>query len=137
MNCGGMIPGHVDLSVRQNNEVYTRLVKSDVPIRPAAAGNAYELDGTYDLVKLPHHGSVRNISEEWSQKINCRNYMICTDGFSHPDKQTIAKLLQWYGEIHVYGSVDWWSRFLLDEDKACNVHFAEGEKILWKVPMRS
>lgn len=222
MNHGTIMPSHVDLSVRQNDEVYTRLVKSGMPLSPAVAGNTYELDGavfrilwpteellestfklrrpvplgvssdygysfkelmdmpirysdascnnrasivfefeyaglrflftgdawsadilanirngTYDLVKLPHHGSVRNLSEGWNNRIRCSNYMICTDGICHPDKQTIAKLLKWNGKINVYGSVDWWDRLLLGEDRQCEVHFIEGEKIIWNIPMQN
>lgn len=217
MNHGSMIAGNVDLSVKQNDEVYTRLIQSNIPVRTAIKGNRYELDGAsfhilwpakevlssalnrqkdvllgrvsdygfsieelmdmpikhkdaslsnhasivfefeyntvrylftgdawaediisniengnYDLVKLPHHGSVRNLSEKWSGKIQCKNFMICTDGIMHPDKQTIAKLLKWYGEIHVYGSVSWWNRFMTESEMGDKVHFVEGEKILWK-----
>ena len=90
---------------------------------------------TYDLIKLPHHGSVRNISEEWCGQIKCKNYMICTDGISHPDKQTIAKLLKWNDEITVYGSTDWWKGMPVvgDEEKMEKMHFEEGE-YLWELP---
>ena len=89
---------------------------------------------TYDLIKLPHHGSIRNISEEWCGQIMCKNYIICTDGISHPDKQTIAKLLKWNDEITVYGSTDWWKRMLIagDEEKLEKIHFVRGE-YLWKL----
>lgn len=217
MNHGLMIANQVDLSVRQNDEVYTRLTQSGVLIKSVQKGDRYELDGAsfhilwptkevlshilvrqdnlllgrasdygfsmeelmdmpikhkdtslsnhasivfefeydtrrylftgdawsedivtnvesrnYDLVKLPHHGSVRNLSEEWCNKIQCKNFMICTDGIMHPDKQTIAKLLKWYGEIHVYGSVPWWNKFMTEKEKDDKVHFVEGEEVRWE-----
>lgn len=220
MNHGDVISSQTELSVRQNDEVYTRLIKCGIPVKPAVAGNTFETDGAvfrilwpvesalhreknvqdsvplgrtsdygysfrelmalpikysdtsvnnhasivfefiyrdcrmlftgdawsadvlanikdgnYDLVKLPHHGSVKNISEEWSGRVNCRNYIICTEGLRHPDKQTIAKLLKWYGNINIYGSVNWWSRFLTEEDQKYKVHFVEGEEILWETPV--
>ena len=88
-------------------------------------------------MKLSHHGSVRNLSEEWCGRIRCQTYMICTDGISHPDKQTIAKLLKWNDEITIYGSTDWWTGMLTIEDKLKTekIHFERGE-YLWKLPKK-
>lgn len=73
--------------------------------------------GEYDLVKLPHHGSIRNISEELLSRIKTDSFMICADGTSHPNKQTIAKLLQKYEKITIYGNYSWWmDNFLKMED---------------------
>lgn len=217
MNHGSMIANYVDLSVKQNDEVYTRLTQSNIPVKSAVKGDRYELDGAsfhvlwptkdtlthlfggldntplgklsdygfsieelmempinhkdtslsnhasivfefeydkvrclftgdawsedildnlengnYDLVKLPHHGSVRNLSEEWCNKIQCKNFMICTDGIMHPDKQTIAKLLKWYERIHVYGAVPWWNKFMTEKEMDGKIHFVEGEEIRWE-----
>lgn len=60
--------------------------------------------------------------------------MICTDGKSHPDKQTIAKLLKWKDRINIYASNNWWeNHFLIEEDKKYldRLHFIIGEKSLW------
>lgn len=208
------------LSVRQNNELYGRLVNAKIPVREALAGNVYDMDGAhmeilwpdrdtaekfyapdtvstplsgrcdygydieelmdmplkekdtsfsnrnsvvfsfayehknflftgdawsedilsaaggkaFDFIKLPHHGSARNLTENWHGRIVCRNYMVCTDGISHPNKQTIAKLLKWNGEITVYGSVPWWNQgFLTENDKKLldKLHFIEGEETIW------
>lgn len=88
-------------------------------------------------ILLSHHGSVRNLSEEWCGRIRCQTYMICTDGISHPDKQTIAKLLKWNDEITIYGSTDWWTGMLTIEDKLKmeKIHFERGE-YLWKLPKK-
>lgn len=80
-------------------------------------------DGSFDLVKLPHHGSIRNLSQELLERLDTTNFLICADGSSHPDKQTIAKLLQRYERITVFGNYAWWMNgFLNEEDKKyiCN-----------------
>lgn len=64
--------------------------------------------GKYDLVKLPHHGSIRNISDALLSRIQADTFLICADGTSHPNKQTIAKLLQQYGNISIYSNYSWW-----------------------------
>lgn len=79
-------------------------------------------DYNYDMIKLPHHGSIRNLNDDW-KRIKCTNYMICTDGKSHPDKQTIAKLNKWNGDINIYSPSDWWSNdFFLDDDAKEGIH---------------
>ena len=62
----------------------------------------------FDLVKLPHHGSIRNISEKMLDLIETHNFIICADGTAHPNKQTIAKLLKHYGSITIYSNYSWW-----------------------------
>lgn len=72
---------------------------------------------TFDAVKLPHHGSVGNISDSWSRYINSENYVICTDGKHFPDKQTIAKLLRQHYNLTIFSTSDWWkNNFLTQSD---------------------
>ena len=175
MNHGKLMGKNTDLSVRQNDEVYTALKEQGITIKPALAGMTYDLDGavfrilwpneetlyrlfpkafgnvplgkqsdygysleelmnlpikgkdaspsnrasiimeveykgqkllftgdawaedilevagnkSYDFMKLSHHGSVRNLSEEWCGRIRCQTYMICTVG-KKQFKETIA-----------------------------------------------
>lgn len=73
--------------------------------------------GEYDLVKLPHHGSVRNISDDMLSRLKADAFLICADGTSHPNKQTVAKLLQKYGRVTIYSNYFWWlDVFLKAED---------------------
>lgn len=73
--------------------------------------------GKYDLVKLPHHSSIRNISDALLSRIQADTFLICADGTSHPNKQTIAKLLQQYGNISIYSNYSWWMNgFLMTDD---------------------
>lgn len=216
MNHGKSIKGNVDLSVRQNDEVYSWLVKNHIPVFPVIAGMernvggatfrilapddsifsefhqkchttllrtqsdygysidelkdkpirnkdislnnrasvVFELiydgtkmlftgdawgediweraDSSYDLIKLPHHGSVRNISEDWC-RIKCRNFMICTNGLQHPDKQTIAKLIKWNEKAKFYGSNGWWKKMLTEDDEKYKDYFEEGEEVSWQL----
>lgn len=51
----------------------------------------------FDFIKLPHHGSHRNITRGIISKIDCSNYVICTDGNNHflPDKKALLKILKY------------------------------------------
>jgi len=83
-------------------------------------GDAWEASipaGSYDIVKLPHHGSARNISDEMIRRLNTNAFLICGDGTSHPNKQTIAKLLMLKEKLTIYGNYNWWMNgFLKPED---------------------
>lgn len=47
-----------------------------------------------DYMKVPHHGSKKNISERLLNLIECRNFIISTNGrYCLPDRYTIAKIL--------------------------------------------
>lgn len=48
-----------------------------------------------DVVKLPHHGSEKNISAEFIRDTKVSNYILSTDGkqHGHPSKQVIANIL--------------------------------------------
>lgn len=90
----------------------------------------------FDFVKLPHHGAVGNISEEFPEHISCENFLICTDGVMHPDKQTAAKLQKWYGKIRITSPSDWWNRgfFTENDDRSCmELLCREGEIFQWGI----
>jgi hypothetical protein len=48
-----------------------------------------------DLVKLPHHGSRRNISQELVDAVDCERWLFSTNGaiFSHPDPEAVARVI--------------------------------------------
>lgn len=53
-----------------------------------------------ELMKLPHHGSVRNITKDILKEINCSSFVISTNvnkKYLFPNKETIAKLIS-YGK---------------------------------------
>lgn len=72
----------------------------------------------FDLVKLPHHGSIRNLSDAFLKTIMSDAFLICADGTSHPSKQTIAKLIKHFGTVRIYSNYSWWlNGFLRSEDQ--------------------
>jgi len=46
--------------------------------------------------KIPHHGSVSNLTQSLLEKISCKHYLISTSGavFRHPDKRSIELILE-------------------------------------------
>lgn len=72
-------------------------------------------DVHYDLVKLPHHGSSANISQDMLDKLNCKCFVISADGVERkkqirPNQETVDHLNA-YGEVHegvkLYGNYEW------------------------------
>lgn len=49
------------------------------------------------LVKLPHHGSYKNITKEILDKIECSDYVVSTNGerYFHPNKKMMIKIFKW------------------------------------------
>jgi hypothetical protein len=58
----------------------------------ASATNPLQLDA----FKVPHHGSKYNISNELLGLVNCRHYLISTNGnyFKHPEDVAIARIIK-------------------------------------------
>jgi beta-lactamase superfamily II metal-dependent hydrolase len=59
-----------------------------------APGSAKKLH--LDAFKVSHHGSQNNLSPALLKLIDCRNYLVSTNGavFSHPDRVAIARIIQ-------------------------------------------
>ena len=69
-----------------------------------------------DLMKLPHHGSTRNVTKNIIDEIKCSNFIISTKKnkkYYFPNKETIAKLI----------------RYRESADKAINVYFNYQESL--------
>jgi hypothetical protein len=50
---------------------------------------------SFDLVKLPHHGSIRNVDEHFFATVRAKHYVISADGrFGNPDSATLDLLAQ-------------------------------------------
>ena len=54
MNHGKLMGKNTDLSVRQNDEVYTALKEQGITIKPALAGMTYDLDGATFRILWPN-----------------------------------------------------------------------------------
>jgi hypothetical protein len=54
-----------------------------------------------DAFKLPHHGSLRNVTRELIEAVDCRRYLFSTNGVSHqhPHREAVARVL-------IYGASD-------------------------------
>jgi beta-lactamase superfamily II metal-dependent hydrolase len=66
------------------------LVSSLAPLAKAAGGRL-----PIDLLKVPHHGSKGNTTRELVELLDCRRFLLSTDGkrHGHPDPEAIARLL--------------------------------------------
>jgi beta-lactamase superfamily II metal-dependent hydrolase len=84
-----------------------------------------------DLIKLPHHGSCRNVFPGWLRRVDCRNFIISSDGAELPDKQTIAVLLRYAkGEaIRIFANHAWWERDFLTPD---DLRYIDGGLLICK-----
>jgi len=65
-------------------------------------GSSVERRAAFDLIKLSHHGSEHNISEDFLKLIDCNNYYISTNGakYDHPDAATILLLQERAAELN-------------------------------------
>jgi len=52
-------------------------------------------EAKFDLVKLPHHGSMKNVTAELMEKLDCNSFLISTSGsyYYHPDAAAIARIV--------------------------------------------
>lgn len=69
-----------------------------------------------DFMKLPHHGSTRNVTKNILNEVTCSNFIISTkknNKYYFPNKETIAKLI----------------RYRDSADKAINVYFNYQESL--------
>lgn len=70
-----------------------------------------------DAFKVPHHGSRNNLSSELLKLLECRRYLISTNGnyYRHPDQEAIARILK-------YGTLEY-SKNSFDKAELCfNYH---------------
>jgi hypothetical protein len=52
-----------------------------------------------NVLKVPHHGSIRNMTRELLEQIRCKRYLFSTSGakYNHPDEPAIARIITWGG----------------------------------------
>lgn len=86
--------------LRSEGKSYLMLgdVKAD-DVYDYLTGKGYDAENPLmvDYVKVPHHGSKYNISNDLLDVVKCNRYIISTNGGNgnafHPDRETIAKIL--------------------------------------------
>jgi beta-lactamase superfamily II metal-dependent hydrolase len=61
-----------------------------------------------DAIKLSHHGSEKNVSADLLAAVDCRRYLVSTNGdyFKHPDPETLHLLAKTVGECDVWFNHD-------------------------------
>lgn len=93
-----------DRSVANGSSISFVLEHGDVSVLLAGDAHARSLEAAlkrlaeekslarlhFDAVKLPHHGSMSNVSDAWLQRVDCAQWLISTNGavFNHPDMET-------------------------------------------------
>lgn len=77
----------------------------------AAAAQSYVEEEGFLLVKLPHHGSERNISKDMLESLRCQYFLISTQSTAQRPAQKTVDLLAEYGKEHggvgLYGNYVW------------------------------
>lgn len=94
-------------------------------------GGRYRLDAC----KLSHHGSRGNTSAELVQAVDCRNWLVSTNGkqFGHPNGEAIARILRAAGgdvRLHFnYRSEfnEMWSSLALQQQYGYSANYPAGE----------
>ena len=56
-----------------------------------------------DYVKLSHHGSRYNTSDDLLKSIKCNNYIVTTQGCNgKPNKETFARILKYHEPLNIF-----------------------------------
>lgn len=70
----------------------------------------------FEVVKLPHHGSPRNISRELINRLNTNKFMISTN--KKVDKVTLRRLVEEKEHVELLINYSWWKQeYFTTEDK--------------------
>ena len=53
-----------------------------------------------DAFKVAHHGSQNNLSSDLLKRLDCRHYLLSSNGdhFCHPDRQAVARIIKYGGK---------------------------------------
>ena len=86
----------------------------------------------FDYVKLSHHASKYNTSDELLKYIKCKNYIITTQGCNgKPNKETFARILKYHKPINLffnYKNEKIVKLFSPDEIKNLNINYLSENK---------
>jgi hypothetical protein len=84
--------------------------------------NLFNADGTLklDLLKLPHHGSNRNIAPDFFKRLPADHYVISADGtYDNPDESTLEMLIEAREvaeyTIHITNELPWMEDFFAEK----------------------
>lgn len=76
--------------------------------------NKYYACSEFEIVKLPHHGSPRNISREFIKQIKSGRFIISTN--KRVDKVTLRRFLEEKEKTEFLLNYDWWSNEYFTND---------------------
>jgi beta-lactamase superfamily II metal-dependent hydrolase len=84
-------------SVLLGADAHSGVLEEAIRILIKAPGSANRLP--LSAFKVSHHASQNNLSPELMQLLNCREYLISTNGahFNHPDRAAIARVIHYGG----------------------------------------
>lgn len=95
---------------------------------PLKANDTLELD----LLKVPHHGSSRDVAQDFFETLPARHYVISANGkYNNPDQPTLKWLVQARGTdkytIHLTNKLDWMDAFFdrMSKGKNFNVNYRD------------
>jgi beta-lactamase superfamily II metal-dependent hydrolase len=115
------------------------LVESIRKLLRTRGGERLKLDG----FKVSHHASQNNVSTELLGLLDCRRYIVSTNGdhFNHPDREAIGRLIKYGGERPALyfnyrsRSTEVWARDDLQERYGYSAHYPEPERPGITVPL--
>jgi hypothetical protein len=91
-----------------------------------------------DLLKMPHHGSIRNVTENFLKFFEAEHYVFSADGkHDNPDAPTLEAVVQMHGKRKIVmhftnEDVTWSTAYKLEKDKAKVKNLGEMLKALRK-----
>ena len=80
-----------------------------------------------DAFKIPHHGSKNNLNQELLEMLECRRFLVSTNGsyYRHPDQEAIARIIK-------YGAAPY-SRNSFDKAELC-FNYRKPRVTVWDDP---
>ncbi len=71
-------------------------VPSDIVVSLVDLGYSKDTKLNLDILKVSHHGSKHNTSTELLEMIDCKKFLISTNGkkYQHPDKECLARIIK-------------------------------------------
>jgi hypothetical protein len=80
--------------------------------------------------KLPHHGSLANLNTDLLDRIDCKNFLVSTNGsyFGHPDKMCMQMIIDNADDAHLWFNyaTDRNGMWLEDHDEPFTAHYPMG-----------
>lgn len=118
---------------------------SPIDIEQEIVNYTLENGKKFELFKVSHHGSRKNLSKKMIENIECENYLISTNGnnHNHPDIESIMKILELsdenkciylnYEPAHIISILKALDKFNEDEIYSLNKNVFEDEILIMEL----